>query len=597
MSRGPFSPGDQCNQYRIVRPLGAGGYGCVYEAVREFQIMAKGVVQPFMHGVALKCLQVNRARDAKKLERMNLEAILLMDLKHDNIVGFLDWGVTDSDVFYFAMDLLQGKTLADHMSAGKFSVTRSLYVASEVAAGLAYAHEKHITHRDLKPSNIFVTDRWEIKVLDLGAAKHEIFDGISTTTGKAPCTVTYAAPEQLDGSGEVDHRADVFALGVIAYQMLAGEHPFSSGAHTRSEYAIRQLECRYRPLSDFGIPGYVSAVVHRALCKRARDRYASTHEMLDELRAVFVRHKEGRPAVEDAELADIMERRKLRARLERGDESDPNGRSAGWRWRDRLRAKEPVAEPRSVGQELIAAMVGDPALVAPEHMPTVIISNQTAAVPPKSVPSPRSTNGRRGATVMADLATHTASNRPGITMPLSSDRLEYTDEPSYRLRARRRMSFVIALWALSLVLVAVCWIVFSGPRASDVGAQHVMPPPAPLPAPTAVPEPTVLVPNSTIEVAARELPPPVVVAPAAPSIAPTAATQLAARDNTHALAIPAASAAAPKPAGAALVSKKRQGRMLDGIHVPKWDSLTDPFSGSGSEGNDGQGGIETVRRP
>jgi serine/threonine protein kinase len=323
MSRGPFQPGDVCNQYKIVRSLGVGGFGHVYEAVRQFKMLAGGILQPFGQNVALKCLVTDQADDPDRLQRLNLEAVLLLQLKHPNIVGFVDWGITDDGTAFFAMELLKGKNLSQALKERRFSVARALYVAAEIAEGMAYAHEQGVVHRDLKPGNVFVTEQWEIKVLDLGAAKYRLPLNPPTDSKQLPpCTITYAAPEQLRNSKEVDGKADVFALGIIAYQMLTAHHPFCEGARTLDEQVSRQLECAAQPLTDRGVPAYIGEVVHRALRKNASER-PTMAELRDELRAVYSKYV-GEGAYEDAGLAQIVERRTRRTRMQNG-ESDPLG--------------------------------------------------------------------------------------------------------------------------------------------------------------------------------------------------------------------------------------------------------------------------------
>lgn len=323
MRRGPFQPGDRCNQYKIVRSLGAGGMGHVYEAVREFKMVAGGIVQPFGQPVALKCLAVEHADDPDRLQRLNLEAVLLLQLKHPNIVGFVDWAFTEDGTAYFAMELLEGKNLSQMMKERHFSIARSLYVAAEIAEGMAYAHDKGVVHRDLKPGNVFVTTEWEIKVLDLGAAKYKLPINPPTDSKQLPpCTITYAAPEQLTSSKSVDGKADVFALATITYQMLTHHHPFCEGAHTQAEQVSRQLECSAAPLANRGVPEFIAELVHRALSKEASAR-PTMAEFRDELRSAYAQYR-AQGAYEDEGLAKIVERRTQRARVQRG-ESEPLG--------------------------------------------------------------------------------------------------------------------------------------------------------------------------------------------------------------------------------------------------------------------------------
>jgi len=333
--KGLFRAGDWCNGYKIVRPLGEGGFGSVYEAIQPLTVKSGGGTQKLGRHVALKCLRPSFAGDPEQIGRLNREALALMDLEHPNIVRLIDLGVTETGIVYLVMDLLRGCSLLEHRKAifqregtARLSLSSALLVAVSVAEGMVHAHSKHITHRDLKPANIFITDNWIIKILDLGAAKYKyrrFFAAGSTEPGRAPWTPGYAAPEQIEGSPDVDRRADIFSLGVMMYEMLAGVHPFAHGATNQTMIVERQLVGRAKPLTHYGIAEEIAAIVHRAMARRPEDRYQSTEDLLEPLRTAITAYAAqcDRVDQETRALLDMVNRQFIRRRLMHNDDTDP----------------------------------------------------------------------------------------------------------------------------------------------------------------------------------------------------------------------------------------------------------------------------------
>src|SRR5262249_53715329 len=161
-------------------------------------------------------------------KRMMMEAALLVELRHANLVAVHDAGITDAGVAWMSMEYLEGSLLRARMRPGRgISLGKAIEWTRQTALGVAAAHEVRVVHRDLKPENLFVTDDDRIKVLDFGTAKFFGY-GMRTTGRYSIGTPAYMAPEQIEG-GVVDVRADIYALGVILYEMIAGSHPFAQG--------------------------------------------------------------------------------------------------------------------------------------------------------------------------------------------------------------------------------------------------------------------------------------------------------------------------------------------------------------------------------
>jgi tRNA A-37 threonylcarbamoyl transferase component Bud32 len=204
-------------QLEIIELIGRGGMGFVFKAR-----------QPRLDRfVALKLLPDKLARDPHFAERFNREGRFLARLNHPNIVSVFDFGQTGG--FYFlTMEFVDGVNLRQAMQAGKFSPTEALSIVPNICEALHYAHEQGVLHRDIKPENILLDAKGRVKIADFGIAKLVGEDKPSFTltgTGTALGTPHYMAPEQLEKSVDIDHRADIYSLGVVFYEMLTGELP------------------------------------------------------------------------------------------------------------------------------------------------------------------------------------------------------------------------------------------------------------------------------------------------------------------------------------------------------------------------------------
>ena len=273
-----WCPGKRLGPYEIVAPLGAGGMGEVYRA-RDTRLG---------RDVAVKVLPAEFAQDAERLRRFEQEARALAALNHPNILFVLDVGEQEGNPFVVT-ELLEGESLRERLNGGPLPPAKAVEFGVQIAQGLAAAHEKGIVHRDLKPENLFVTKEGRVKILDFGLARlrqHEAseLEGLSeaatadspTREGKVLGTPGYMAPEQVRGR-PVDARTDLFAFGVVLYEMLAGKRAFAGDTAADTQSAI--LSKDPDPLPPV-TPQSLDRVVKRCLEKRPEDRYHTAHELI-----------------------------------------------------------------------------------------------------------------------------------------------------------------------------------------------------------------------------------------------------------------------------------------------------------------------------
>ena len=272
----PLAAGDRIGRYEILAPLGAGGMGEVYHA-RDPQLD---------RAVAIKILTSSRAT-GPQLERFQREARAVARITHPHICTIYDVGQFDG-VPFLVMELLEGETLADRLEHGPLPIDRALITAGQIATALDAAHRKGVIHRDLKPSNVMVTASG-VKLLDFGLAKLREIEGAETlerSTKSLPLTqqgtvlgtIPYMAPEQVEGR-EADARTDVFALGVMLYEMTTGRPPFE--ARSPASMLASILTHDPPPLSSVrpGVPAGVDRVVRKCLAKDPDERWQSAADL------------------------------------------------------------------------------------------------------------------------------------------------------------------------------------------------------------------------------------------------------------------------------------------------------------------------------
>jgi tetratricopeptide (TPR) repeat protein len=257
-------------KYQVEKVLGRGGMGTVYQA-RDPVIRRT---------VALKTMTPGLADTPELKARFLREAQAAGGLRHHNIVIVYDLG-EDRGQPYIAMELIEGQDLEKIIQArSPLPVEWKIDVLRQVCEGLAYAHRAGIVHRDVKPANIRVTAEGEVKIMDFGIA--HLSSSTMTKGGLVLGTVHYMAPEQVEGQ-KVDHRADIFSVGAIAYELLAYRRPFQADSLTQVMFHIVRTEpdLAALPRTDYS-PG-LEAIVARALAKPVAERYQTLEEMRDDL--------------------------------------------------------------------------------------------------------------------------------------------------------------------------------------------------------------------------------------------------------------------------------------------------------------------------
>jgi serine/threonine-protein kinase len=287
--------------YRLLEEIGRGGMGSVYRA--EHVLLKKPV--------AIKVLHARYTDHPEACQRFLNEARAAAELRHPNIVDVTDFGRVEDGGFYFVMELIEGQSLDQSLGTGPMQLFRTLGIAGQVARALGAVHRRGIVHRDLKPGNILVrreTGHREIvrvvgqgedramlvetegeydlvKLVDFGVAK---FREVAEDPDRVLGTPHYMAPEQIRGE-DIDHRVDIYALGVVLFEMIVGAPPFDGETpedtvrmHVESPPPLPRL---FRP--DLRIPEAVECVILKALAKNRSQRHADMDEFWDDLQTCF----------------------------------------------------------------------------------------------------------------------------------------------------------------------------------------------------------------------------------------------------------------------------------------------------------------------
>ena len=265
--------GKTISHYRIIEKIGAGGMGVVYKAE---DTKLKRVV-------ALKFLPPEMTRDEEAKERFIQEAQAAAALDHPNICTVYEINETDGQT-YIAMAYIEGQSLKEKIASGPLKTDEALDIAIQVAEGLKAAHIRGIVHRDIKPANIMLMEKGQAKITDFGLAKLEW--GVDLTkTATIMGTVAYMSPEQAQGE-KVDHRTDIWSMGCVLYEMLAGNRPFKSQHGQVALYSI--LNDELEPLSKYrpDISTELERIIIKMLAKNPDERYQHVDELPVDLRTV-----------------------------------------------------------------------------------------------------------------------------------------------------------------------------------------------------------------------------------------------------------------------------------------------------------------------
>jgi eukaryotic-like serine/threonine-protein kinase len=284
--------GQTVSHYRILDKIGAGGMGEVYRATDT----------KLGRNVALKVLPADMARDPDRLARFEREARSVAALNHPHIVTL--HSVEEAEgVHFLTMELVEGQSLDHCIPEGGLPVQQIVEIAGALADALAAAHGKGIVHRDLKPANVMVTEEGRVKVLDFGLAKEiraaNSSDATMTSAGHTEVglvmgTPRYMSPEQIAGRA-VDHRSDIFSLGVLLYEMATGRRPFTGTSSAELASAI--LRDTPPLVTDLraNLPADLARIIQRCLEKGAADRFQSARDIRNELRGINTGNAEASP--------------------------------------------------------------------------------------------------------------------------------------------------------------------------------------------------------------------------------------------------------------------------------------------------------------
>jgi len=265
--------GQTISHYCILEKIGSGGMAVVYKAE---DVNLK-------RAVALKFLPPQLTLNEETRKRFITEAQSASALDHPNICTIYEIATSDDDEMFIAMGYYEGETLNQKISNSPLNSNEAVNITIQIAAGLSIAHEKGIIHRDIKPANTIIKTDGIVKILDFGLAKlsgHTTF----TRTGTVLGTTSYMSPEQITGE-KIDHRTDIWSLGVILYEMLTGYTPFQGDNEQALMYAILHKDAK--PLTAYrkDIHDYIEKVVFKALVKDVNERYQNVKELVKDLAA------------------------------------------------------------------------------------------------------------------------------------------------------------------------------------------------------------------------------------------------------------------------------------------------------------------------
>jgi serine/threonine-protein kinase len=279
---------EKFGRFRVVSELGRGAMGVVYRA--EDATLGRTV--------AIKTISLTggtkQERDVHEA-RFLQEARAAGSMSHPSIITIYEMG-REGDIAFIAMELLDGRELREMIRDVSLMPTQSVAIAASVADGLAYAHERGIVHRDIKPGNIMVLADGRVKIMDFGIARHNE-PTVKTQTGVLLGSPQYMSPEQIVGQ-PFDHRADIFSLGLVLYEMLTGVKPFAGDDIPELTFKVANMAAKPPSHIAPDLPAVIDYIVARALKKKPEERYQAAAEFARDLRAAM-------PEVVAAEAAGV----------------------------------------------------------------------------------------------------------------------------------------------------------------------------------------------------------------------------------------------------------------------------------------------------
>jgi serine/threonine-protein kinase len=264
--------GQTFGPYKITEQIGEGGMAVVY----------KGYQQSLNRYVAIKVLRTELAQDQEFVTRFRREALAVAELSHPNILHVYDAGFAQG-VYYIVMAYVEAGSLKDMVSQGPMDIEYANSIAAQLADALHHAHQRGLIHRDVKPNNVLMSRDGRPLLTDFGIAKALHESAGLTRTGMSIGTPEYMAPEQIQGQ-KVDGRTDIYALGIVLYEMLVGWAPF--GATTPVAALYKQVNEPPPPLrqANINVPTWLEAVVNKALAKSPAERYQNASDFAEALR-------------------------------------------------------------------------------------------------------------------------------------------------------------------------------------------------------------------------------------------------------------------------------------------------------------------------
>ena len=287
--------GKTLGPYKIIEQLGAGGRGEVYLG-EDTRLGRK---------VAIKVLPEEYASDPERLARFEQEARAAAALNHPHIAVVHDIG-TEGDIHFMVQEYLEAQSLRERLDKGALALDKALDLGIEVGEALIAAHKAGIVHRDLKPDNIFVTEEGHAKVLDFGLAKLTEMAApaggsasmsptmLGTVAGQVMGTAGYMAPEQAAGSSDIDHRADLFAIGCVLYEMVTGSQPFAGRSVAETLSKIQHESAPSLVEMDPSRPAELHRITNKSMAKEPERRYQGATDLVVDLRALLAEVESGR---------------------------------------------------------------------------------------------------------------------------------------------------------------------------------------------------------------------------------------------------------------------------------------------------------------
>ncbi|HSD72172.1 MAG TPA: serine/threonine-protein kinase [Thermoanaerobaculia bacterium] len=274
--------GSSIGSFKVLFRLGSGGMGEVWRGRDE----RRGL------DVAIKVLSPDAVADPDRMRRFAMEAKAASSLKHPNILTIYEVGESEAGP-YLVTEYVDGDTVRGLLNDGALPLEKAVDVALQAAEGVASAHAAGMVHRDLKPENLMVNREGRVKILDFGLAKllrpgEDALNAARTATGMIIGTAGYLSPEQLRG-GKASERSDVFALGLVLYEMLTGDNPFRRNNAVDTFTAIMRDDPPPLPEKLGPASSHVVPVLARALAKKPEERYPSARELASDLREAHAR--------------------------------------------------------------------------------------------------------------------------------------------------------------------------------------------------------------------------------------------------------------------------------------------------------------------